>query len=171
MQAQLIPIDGGEPVLINRNITVVGRKADVCDWVIHHEKVSKQHCLIVKTDGLLFLRDLQSTNGTKVNGQKITRGALLPGDQLTIGTVEFRVNLAPDQTENRGNTENQPNAENPANKTKTAEKHPTASNPQNDNEKLTIDNQPSITEPHSVLPDLLQDSESDVRLLSDDSVV
>ena len=53
--------------------------------------------MIVKTDGLLFIRDLGSTNGTKVNGQRITRGALLPGDELAFASVKFRVHLGPNQ--------------------------------------------------------------------------
>src|SRR5205823_10027293 len=53
------------------------------------------HCVIVKTDGLLLLRDLGSTNGTRVNGQRIRRAALLPNDQLTIANYKFRVSLGP----------------------------------------------------------------------------
>ena len=49
------------------------------------------HCVIVKTDGLLLLRDLGSTNGTRVNGQRVRRAALLPNDELTIAGYKFRV--------------------------------------------------------------------------------
>lgn len=52
-------------------------------------------CLIIKTDGLLFIRDLGSTNGTKVNGQKIARGALLPGDELAFASKRYRVHIGP----------------------------------------------------------------------------
>jgi pSer/pThr/pTyr-binding forkhead associated (FHA) protein len=53
--------------------------------------------VIVKTDGLLILRDLGSTNGTRVNGQRIRRAALLPNDQLSIASFKFRINLGPDE--------------------------------------------------------------------------
>jgi pSer/pThr/pTyr-binding forkhead associated (FHA) protein len=53
------------------------------------------HCLIVRTDGLLFIRDLGSTNGTKVNGQRVVRGALLPGDELAFAGEKFRVEMGP----------------------------------------------------------------------------
>ena len=53
------------------------------------------HCVVVKTDGLLFVRDLASTNGTKVNGQRVTRGALLPGDELAFAKEKFRVHMGP----------------------------------------------------------------------------
>jgi len=54
------------------------------------------HCVLVKTDGLLLLRDLGSTNGTRVNGQRVRRAALLPNDELTIAHLKFRVHLGPD---------------------------------------------------------------------------
>ena len=50
--------------------------------------------LIVKTDGLLLLRDLGSTNGTRVNGQRIRRAALLPNDHLNIASLRFKVEFS-----------------------------------------------------------------------------
>lgn len=95
MIAELIPLDGTKPISIARDITLVGRKRGICDVVIDHSSISKVHCALAKTDGLLFLRDLGSTNGTRVNGQRVTRGALLPGDELSIANVKFRVHLGP----------------------------------------------------------------------------
>jgi pSer/pThr/pTyr-binding forkhead associated (FHA) protein len=95
MQAKLIPVDGGAAYTINRDVTVVGRSRELCDLSIDQASISKLQCLIAKTDGLLFIRDLASTNGTKVNGQRVTRGALLPGDELTFASIKFRVHLGP----------------------------------------------------------------------------
>ncbi len=95
MQAKLIPLDGGPTYTINRDVTVVGRSRELCDLAIQQASISKLQCLIAKTDGLLFIRDLASTNGTKVNGQRVTRGALLPGDELTFASIKFRVHLGP----------------------------------------------------------------------------
>ena len=51
----------------------------------------------MRTDGLLLLRDLGSTNGTRVNGTRVRRAALLPNDQLTIAHFKYRVFLGPDE--------------------------------------------------------------------------
>jgi pSer/pThr/pTyr-binding forkhead associated (FHA) protein len=97
MQAKLVPVDGGEPIAITRDVTVVGRSRSLCDLVIDQNSISKLQCLIARTDGLLFIRDLGSTNGTKVNGQRVTRGALLPGDELAFASIKFRVHLGPSE--------------------------------------------------------------------------
>lgn len=95
MIARLIPLDGSPPIPITRDVTLIGRKEGLCDVVIDHTSISKMHCLIARTDGLLFFRDLGSTNGTKVNGQKVIRGALLPNDELAFAAMKFRVHLGP----------------------------------------------------------------------------
>ena len=95
MRAQLVPLDGGPAIDITKDLTVVGRKED-CDLRLEHKSVSKMHCVIVKTDGLLLLRDLGSTNGTRVNGQRVRRAALLPNDQVSIANYKFRIYLGPD---------------------------------------------------------------------------
>ena len=95
MRAQLLPLDGGPPIEIVKDVVVVGRKEE-CDLRLEHKSVSKMHCVIVKTDGMLFLRDLGSTNGTRVNGTRVRRAALLPNDQVSIAHYKFRVYLGPD---------------------------------------------------------------------------
>ena len=95
MIAQLIPADGSQPISITRDVTLVGRKKEICDVILDSNSISKVHCAIAKTDGLLFFRDLGSTNGTKVNGQRVMRGALLPGDELCFANMKFRIHLGP----------------------------------------------------------------------------
>jgi pSer/pThr/pTyr-binding forkhead associated (FHA) protein len=101
MRAQLIPLEGGPPIEILKDLTLVGRKEE-CDLRLNHKSVSKHHCVLVKTDGLILLRDLGSTNGTRVNGQRVRRAALLPNDQLTIAVFRFRVVLGPGEPPQSG---------------------------------------------------------------------
>lgn len=96
MRVQLTPIDGGTPIEISKDLMLVGRKED-CDIRLDHKSISKVHCAIVKTDGLLLLRDLGSTNGTRVNGQRVRRAALLPNDQLHIASLRFKVLFLADE--------------------------------------------------------------------------
>jgi pSer/pThr/pTyr-binding forkhead associated (FHA) protein len=95
MLAQLISVKGDHTIRITGDITVVGRRPEVCDLVIPSDSISKIHSVISKTDGLLFVRDLGSTNGTRLNGQRVTRGALLPGDELAFASIKFKIHLGP----------------------------------------------------------------------------
>ena len=108
MLARLIPRKGGDPIEIARDVTIVGRHGRLCDVTLEHASISKIHCLIARTDGLLFFRDLASTNGTRVNGQKVTRGALLPGDELAFGKLKFEVHLGPGETNHDDSDEGVP---------------------------------------------------------------
>lgn len=95
MKSELIPLNGDPPIPITRDVTVVGRR-EFCDVTVPHPSLSKRHCLLVRTDGLLIVRDLISTNGTKVNGQRVMWAALLPNDRLSLGKVKYKIYLGPD---------------------------------------------------------------------------
>ncbi len=90
MRARLTPIDGGPPIELEKELTVVGRNDD-CDVRIEHKSVSKLHCVLVRTSGLVLVRDLGSTNGTRVNGQRVRRAALLPNDLVGIASFRYRM--------------------------------------------------------------------------------
>ena len=95
MKAELVPENGDPPIPILRDLTLVGRHED-CDVVIAHPSLSKRHCLLVKTDGLLVIRDLATTNGTKVKGQRVRWAALLPEDRVSFGAYKLRIYLGSD---------------------------------------------------------------------------
>jgi pSer/pThr/pTyr-binding forkhead associated (FHA) protein len=90
MRARLVSLDGGQTVDLVKDLTLIGRDED-CDVRLDHKSISKLHCVIVKTDGLLLIRDLGSTNGTRVNGQRVRRAALLPNDSLAIANLRYQI--------------------------------------------------------------------------------
>ncbi len=56
-----------------------------CDVVLGDPTVSRRHALLRFRDGHWFVRDLESMNGTTVNGSRVVRCRLEPGDQLAFG--------------------------------------------------------------------------------------
>ena len=73
------------------SIKTVGRTARA-DFILDAALVSRIHCRLTadKSDQLI-VEDLNSTNGTLVNGARVERHVLKPGDVVTIGRVEFDV--------------------------------------------------------------------------------
>ena len=69
----------------------LGRTARA-DFIIEAPLVSRLHCrLRAESSDQLVVEDLESTNGTLVNGKAVDRAVLKTGDLLTVGRVEFRV--------------------------------------------------------------------------------
>ncbi len=97
MKAALIPQNGDPEISITREISLVGRNKD-CDIQIEHPTISRRHCVLVRTAGLLVLRDLATLNGTKVKGQRVRWAALLPGDRITIGGYKVTVFIGPESS-------------------------------------------------------------------------
>ncbi len=78
--------------LLPGTLKTMGRAPGV-DFVVDAALVSRVHCRLTLSNGNeLLLEDLGSTNGTFVNGSKVTKTTLHDGDKLTVGRVEFVVN-------------------------------------------------------------------------------
>jgi len=69
---------------------VIGRDPN-CDLVLADDTVSRTHALLTFRDGAWIIRDLESTNGTRLNGQYVGRCRLAPGDQLALGNQRLRI--------------------------------------------------------------------------------
>jgi pSer/pThr/pTyr-binding forkhead associated (FHA) protein len=90
MPAHLLSLTDGPSILLDKPILLFGRH-DECDVQLNSKKISRRHCLVATADDYLVVRDLGSTNGVKVNGQRVTEGTLLPGDELTIANYRYQV--------------------------------------------------------------------------------
>jgi pSer/pThr/pTyr-binding forkhead associated (FHA) protein len=76
---------------LNDDVTSLGRHDD-CVIRIKSAQVSRRHCELYEVGGQLMLRDLGSSNGTYVNGKRVTgEQSLKHGDELTVGAVTLRV--------------------------------------------------------------------------------
>jgi ABC transport system ATP-binding/permease protein len=70
-------------------VRTIGRAAGA-DFIVDAALVSRVHCrLTALPDGSLELRDLESTNGTFVNGARVETTLLTPGDRIQVGRVEL----------------------------------------------------------------------------------
>jgi hypothetical protein len=69
---------------------LIGRHPS-CDVVVADDTVSRRHAQLTFRDGGWVLQDLDSTNGTRLNGQSVGRCRLRPGDQLGLGHQVLRV--------------------------------------------------------------------------------
>jgi pSer/pThr/pTyr-binding forkhead associated (FHA) protein len=79
---------------MNKERYTIGRLPDN-DIRIDNPAVSGHHSLIINILNDSFLEDLNSTNGTYVNGVRVTRRALKNGDLVTLGKTEFRFTINP----------------------------------------------------------------------------
>lgn len=70
--------------------TLVGRHSE-CDICLPSDEISRKHAKIFITADGLFVEDLGSANGTFVNGKRIRREKIEPGDELKLDTVRFLV--------------------------------------------------------------------------------
>jgi hypothetical protein len=81
---------GGEFPLPEGGEIVIGRSSEL-DMVLVEDMVSRRHAKISVEGGNIFLEDLGSTNGSFVNGEKISRTKLGEGDRILIGTSIIKV--------------------------------------------------------------------------------
>ena len=80
--------------LLPGTLKTMGRAPGV-DFVVDAALVSRVHCrFTISPSNQLELEDLGSTNGTSVNGQRVTKAMLNDGDQVSVGRVRFVVNSA-----------------------------------------------------------------------------
>ena len=82
-QGGVLPVESGRPI-------VIGRQPDA-DLVIPDELVSRRHARLAFEGEELVVEDLGSTNGTYLNGMRVTRGRVAEGDRLLVGGSIIKV--------------------------------------------------------------------------------
>ncbi|QDU09182.1 FHA domain-containing protein [Gimesia aquarii] len=86
------PSKKSKPITLTKN-TLIGRASD-CDLKLNSDLVSRYHCKIFLTDSVALLHDLGSSNGTFIDGKKLTPKRdtkLSSGSLLSIADVSFRI--------------------------------------------------------------------------------
>ena len=99
MIARLVALDDGPDIMLDCAMVVVGRHP-ACDARLDSLRVSRHHCCMMHEHGEVVVRDLGSTNGIRINGQRVEMGRLKPGDELSIAHIRYRLDggLGRDQT-------------------------------------------------------------------------
>jgi pSer/pThr/pTyr-binding forkhead associated (FHA) protein len=87
---ELVPIGGGDTIPLLRPVMTLGRR-ESCDIPLQFPNISGLHCELSYRDGYWSIRDLNSTNGVKVNGMRIQSRPLKPGDEIAIAKRRFTI--------------------------------------------------------------------------------
>ena len=85
---RLMPVGGGDPIPLTTHVLNIGRR-ESCDICLKFNNVSSIHCELSLRGGLWTVRDMGSSNGTKVNGVRMLQRTLKPGDEIGIAGHKF----------------------------------------------------------------------------------
>ena len=90
VHGELIPVGGGDNIPLIREQLTVGRR-ESCDICMQFPNISGMHCQLTFRNGYWYVRDLNSTNGVKVNGLRVQEKLLHPGDEIAIAKRRFTI--------------------------------------------------------------------------------
>jgi len=91
---ELLPSGGGDPIPLLKPTLTVGRR-ESSDIVLRFPNVSGVHCELSIVSGHWVVKDLGSSNGTKVNGTRVTEQRLEPGDRVSFGRNDYEIAYDP----------------------------------------------------------------------------
>lgn len=75
----------GEAFRISKPLTIIGRVKEVCDVAIVDDQVSRHHAAVIYSGGAFYVEDLDSTNGTFIDGKRTKRSELKAGVEVRVG--------------------------------------------------------------------------------------
>ena len=87
---ELAPFD---KFIVDKAETIIGRDPEKCDIVLNDPEVSGQHAVLRKNNITCVVEDLNSGNGTLLNGERINKSALTNNDEFIIGSTTFTVHV------------------------------------------------------------------------------
>lgn len=90
----LVSQQSGREIELTTRRVLVGRRKS-CHIVIPHSDVSSHHCQLFIEEGWWCVRDLESSNGVKINGKKIAKGVLGPNDVVSFGRHDYKIDYLP----------------------------------------------------------------------------
>ena len=91
----LQPVGGGDPIPLNKPEMVIGRRPS-CDIRLDFENISGKHCMLRLINGVWNVKDLGSTNGTTVNGARLsTEQSVMPDEEFGIAGHMFTIEYDP----------------------------------------------------------------------------
>jgi len=90
LQGELHPVGGGDSIPLIRPVLKVGRR-ESCDVCLRFPNISGEHCELSFREGYWYVRDLNSTNGIKVNGIRVQEKLLHPNDEIAIGKRRYTI--------------------------------------------------------------------------------
>ncbi len=92
---ELVPTGGGETIVLKKDKLVIGRR-EGCDIVLRFANVSSQHARMTLENGYWFVKDLGSSNGTKVNGFRVDRKRLDPDAVISFAKHTYTIQYDPE---------------------------------------------------------------------------
>jgi pSer/pThr/pTyr-binding forkhead associated (FHA) protein len=100
LEGEVVPFN---KMLLDNGDILVGRNPEKCQIYLNDPEVSGEHLKITKTKVSCVIEDLNSSNGTIMNGEKVKKAELLDGDSFQVGSTLFTLKITSDFLESQKN--------------------------------------------------------------------
>lgn len=87
---RLVLLIADRETVVNADRYVIGRDVS-CNLTVEAPRISRQHVALISTPDMVELEDLNSSNGTWMNGERVSRIELQSGDEFFLGDVPVRI--------------------------------------------------------------------------------
>jgi pSer/pThr/pTyr-binding forkhead associated (FHA) protein len=94
----------GPDIPLGHRSVMIGRHPE-CDVRLESLRVSRRHCILTSEGDAVVVRDLGSTNGTWINGRRVSAGWIRPGDVVAIADLRYCLRSSGDSIPDSENSE------------------------------------------------------------------